>query len=106
VERSIPENGSLREEVIGEQRWIPMVRQAAGETLIVAGGFGCKRQIREGTDRQSLHLAQVLRMALHEARAARWAAISKSDIPACGCTARGGSRRRSARHPSWGSAHF
>jgi Fe-S oxidoreductase len=52
---------------IGEQRLLPAVRAAARDTLIVADGFSCKHQIQEGTDRQALHLAQVLQMALHEA---------------------------------------
>lgn len=52
---------------IGEQRLLPAVRSAARNTLIIADGFSCKHQILEGTDRQALHLAQVLRMALREA---------------------------------------
>jgi hypothetical protein len=52
---------------IGEQRLLPAVRAAARDTLIIADGFSCKHQIKEGTDRQALHLAQVLQMALHEA---------------------------------------
>jgi hypothetical protein len=52
---------------IGEQRLLPAVRAAARDTLIIADGFSCKHQIQEGTDRQALHLAQVLQMALHEA---------------------------------------
>jgi Fe-S oxidoreductase/FAD/FMN-containing dehydrogenase len=51
---------------IGEQRLIPMVRQAAKDTLIVADGFSCKHQIKEMTDREALHTAQVLQMALHD----------------------------------------
>jgi FAD/FMN-containing dehydrogenase/Fe-S oxidoreductase len=52
---------------IGEQRLLPAVRAAARDTLIIADGFSCKHQIKEGTDRQALHLAQVLEMALREA---------------------------------------
>lgn len=43
-----------------------MVRQAAKDTLIVADGFSCKHQIKEMTDREALHTAQVLQMALHD----------------------------------------
>src|SRR5262249_39359528 len=39
---------------IGERRLLPAVRAAARDTLIVADGFSCKHQIREGTDRQAL----------------------------------------------------
>jgi Fe-S oxidoreductase len=52
---------------IGEQRLLPAVRAAARDTLIIADGFSCKHQIKEGTDRKALHLAQVLQMALHQA---------------------------------------
>ncbi len=52
---------------IGEQRLLPAVRNAARDTLIVADGFSCKHQIKEGTNREALHLAQVLQMALHDA---------------------------------------
>jgi hypothetical protein len=51
---------------IGEQRLLPAIRAAARDTMIIADGFSCKHQIREGTDRQALHLAQVLQIALHE----------------------------------------
>jgi hypothetical protein len=34
--------------------------------VIIADGFSCKEQIEQTTDRNALHLAQVLQMALHE----------------------------------------
>ncbi len=49
----------------GERVLLPAVRQAAKDTLIIADGFSCREQIAQGTDRQALHLAQVLQMALH-----------------------------------------
>jgi Fe-S oxidoreductase len=52
---------------IGEQRLLPAVREAPRDALIIADGFSCKHQIKERTDRQALHLAQVLQMAMHEA---------------------------------------
>jgi Fe-S oxidoreductase len=48
----------------GERVLLPAVRDADGETLIVADGFSCREQIRQTTDRQALHLADVVRMAL------------------------------------------
>jgi hypothetical protein len=42
------------------------VRMSAKDTLIVADGFSCREQIRQTTDRQALHLAQVLQMAIEE----------------------------------------
>jgi Fe-S oxidoreductase len=49
----------------GERMLLPAVRQAADDTLIIANGFSCREQIRQTTGREALHLAQVLRMALH-----------------------------------------
>ncbi|MGE5755427.1 MAG: FAD-binding and (Fe-S)-binding domain-containing protein, partial [Planctomycetaceae bacterium] len=51
---------------VGERRLLPAVRQADGDTLIIADGFSCREQIADLTDRGALHLAQVLQMALHE----------------------------------------
>jgi Fe-S oxidoreductase len=47
----------------GERVLLPEVRRAAKETLIVSDGFSCREQIRQTTDRQALHFAQVLKMA-------------------------------------------
>ena len=48
---------------VGERVLLPAVRKAADETLIIADGFSCKTQIMEDTDRQALHLAQVIQLA-------------------------------------------
>jgi FAD/FMN-containing dehydrogenase/Fe-S oxidoreductase len=50
----------------GERVLLPAVREASKDTLIIADGFSCREQITQCTDRQALHLAQVLQMALHE----------------------------------------
>lgn len=48
----------------GEQALLPAVRQAAGDTLVVADGFSCKTQIEQaGTGRRALHVAQVMQLA-------------------------------------------
>jgi Fe-S oxidoreductase len=52
---------------IGERVLLPAVRQASGDTLIIADGFSCREQIIQATSRTPLHLAQVLQMALHPA---------------------------------------
>jgi Fe-S oxidoreductase len=49
---------------IGELELLPAVRKAASDCLIIADGFSCREQISQGTGRQTLHLAEVLRMAL------------------------------------------
>ncbi|HTH44388.1 MAG TPA: heterodisulfide reductase-related iron-sulfur binding cluster, partial [Oxalicibacterium sp.] len=51
----------------GEHTLLPAVRQADADTLIIADGFSCREQIVQSTGAQPLHLAEVLRMALHQA---------------------------------------
>src|SRR5205823_4090360 len=48
----------------GERVLLPAMRAAARDTLIIADGFSCREQIAQMTDRQALHLAQVIQMAL------------------------------------------
>ncbi|HEX2911832.1 MAG TPA: FAD-binding and (Fe-S)-binding domain-containing protein [Chloroflexia bacterium] len=50
----------------GERVLLPAVRNADKETLIITDGFSCREQIAQTTDRQALHLAQVLQMAMQE----------------------------------------
>jgi hypothetical protein len=51
---------------VGELELLPAVRQAAKDELIIANGFSCMEQIEQTTDRQALHLAQVIQMARHD----------------------------------------
>ena len=51
---------------MAELTLLPQLRQAAAETLLIANGTSCRHQIRDGAQRQSVHLAQVLRSALAE----------------------------------------
>jgi hypothetical protein len=48
---------------IGERVLLPAVRAAPPESLIIANGFSCREQIDTHTERQALHLAEVLHMA-------------------------------------------
>jgi len=48
----------------GERVLLPAVRSADKDALIVTGGFSCRSQIEEATDRRALHVAQVMQMAL------------------------------------------
>jgi Fe-S oxidoreductase len=50
----------------GERVLLPAVREAEKETLIISNGFSCREQIAQATDRQALHVAQVIRMAMVE----------------------------------------
>jgi FAD/FMN-containing dehydrogenase/Fe-S oxidoreductase len=48
----------------GEHGLLPAVREAPGETIIVADGFSCKTQIEQsGVGRRALHVAQVMKLA-------------------------------------------
>ena len=50
---------------IGELELLPAVRLAPADSLIIADGFSCREQIAQCTERQALHLAEVIAMALH-----------------------------------------
>ena len=50
----------------GERVLLPAVRAAPADTLIVANGFSCREQITQTTDREAVHLAQVIKMALDQ----------------------------------------
>lgn len=50
----------------GERVLLPAVREAPRDALIISDGFSCREQIAQTTDRQALHLAQVMQMALRE----------------------------------------
>jgi FAD/FMN-containing dehydrogenase/Fe-S oxidoreductase len=65
---------------IGELELLPAVRSAPPDCLIIADGFSCREQIAQGSDRHALHLAEVLQMALEEARNGQ-AAIEPADGP-------------------------
>ncbi len=45
---------------IAEQSLLPAVRQADNRTYILADGFSCRTQIRDGSSHEALHLAQFL----------------------------------------------
>lgn len=49
---------------IGENTLFPKVRNASENTIIVASGTSCRHQIKDGTQRDSLHAVTVLRRAL------------------------------------------
>lgn len=55
----------------GERRLLPAVREANPESIIVADGFSCREQIVQTTERQALHPAEVMKMALDDDRVER-----------------------------------
>ena len=54
---------------LGELELLPAVRKAPPDTLIIANGFSCREQIAQCSDRQAVHLAEVLHMALKQGAA-------------------------------------
>jgi Fe-S oxidoreductase len=53
---------------MGELTLLPAVRRADTATLIVADGTSCRHQIKDGSDRDALHVARVLVMSLDSGR--------------------------------------
>jgi Fe-S oxidoreductase len=53
---------------MAELSLLPAVRRADDATLIVADGTSCRHQIKDGTEREALHVARVLAMSLDNAK--------------------------------------
>jgi Fe-S oxidoreductase len=53
---------------VGERVLLPAIRNAGSETLIIADGFSCFEQIEGLAGRKSLHIAEVLQMAIRSER--------------------------------------
>jgi FAD/FMN-containing dehydrogenase/Fe-S oxidoreductase len=49
---------------VGELELLPAVRKASADCLIIANGFSCREQIAQCTNRQTLHLAEIIQMAM------------------------------------------
>ncbi|HYC49134.1 MAG TPA: 4Fe-4S dicluster domain-containing protein, partial [Burkholderiales bacterium] len=49
---------------MAELSLLPRVREAAADTLLVADGTSCRHQIRDGAQREAIHVARVLAAAL------------------------------------------
>lgn len=49
---------------MAEASLLPAVRAADADTLIVADGVSCRRQIADGAQRNALHVARILQLAL------------------------------------------
>ncbi len=52
----------------GEAALLPAVRAASEHTMIVASGYSCREQIAQLTDRNALHVSEVVALALNRAR--------------------------------------
>jgi FAD/FMN-containing dehydrogenase/Fe-S oxidoreductase len=49
---------------IGEQRLFPAVREQREDVIIAAAGASCRQQVKQGTGKQVMHPAEILRDAL------------------------------------------
>jgi len=49
---------------MAELALLPAVREADEDTIVIADGFSCRHQIREGSGREAVHVASVLARAL------------------------------------------
>ena len=49
---------------MGELSLLPAVREAGGDTIVVADGTSCRHQIADGASREAVHVALVLERAL------------------------------------------
>ncbi len=48
---------------VGERHLLPAVRSAP-DALVIADGFSCRSQIKQGAGREALHTAQAIALAL------------------------------------------
>jgi Fe-S oxidoreductase len=49
---------------MAELSLLPAVRAAPSDAVVVADGTSCRHQIRDGTGRTALHVAELLQAAL------------------------------------------
>ncbi len=49
---------------VGELAFLPKVRETAPDAIVIGDGFSCREQMAQTTDRQGLHLADVVWLAL------------------------------------------
>lgn len=47
-------------QTLAERVFLPAVRDAATDTILVTNGFSCREQIRQNTSRRAVHLSEVL----------------------------------------------
>ena len=65
---------------VGEEVLLPAVRKQSKETLILTNGFSCREQIRQGTGREVMHLAQLLALAHQRSAGARSEPLSAKSV--------------------------
>ncbi len=53
-------------QALGERVLLPAVRACGPETIVLTDGFSCHEQIAQNTNREPIHIAEVLRMAMDD----------------------------------------
>jgi Fe-S oxidoreductase len=56
---------------MAELSLFPAIRNAKNDAIVVANGTSCRHQIRDGTGRHAMHVAQVLAMSIDQRRPAQ-----------------------------------
>ena len=67
---------------MAELSLLPAVRRADDATLIVADGTSCRHQIKDGTEREAIHVARVLAMSLDNAKSKRYPPVQRKKLMA------------------------
>ena len=80
--------------------------RGARDTIIVADGFSCREQIAQGTDREALHLAQVLQLAMHKRSGRRVAGAALTENRPRSIPGRRQGSRAESRYSRAGSRCF
>jgi FAD/FMN-containing dehydrogenase/Fe-S oxidoreductase len=62
---------------MAELSLLPAVRRADSATLVVADGTSCRHQIKDGTEREALHVARVLAMSLDRGKSNKKPSVTK-----------------------------
>jgi len=65
---------------MGELSLLPAVRAAASDTIVVADGTSCRHQIRDGTEREAVHVARVLAASVAAVHSAAPSTLSQPRI--------------------------
>jgi FAD/FMN-containing dehydrogenase/Fe-S oxidoreductase len=63
---------------VGERVLLPAVRKAEKTTLLIADGFSCREQISQLTNRQALHTAELLSLAMNPTEMSEGEAVESS----------------------------
>lgn len=51
---------------VGEDKLLPLIREAPESTIVLTNGFSCREQIAQGAKRESLHIAELALKALDQ----------------------------------------